>query len=389
MAAIPSLTPENEPAEANALPPAKAFPAEAVDGAGDGPAGPAPIAVEKLRHQVDAIISKVDELEVKVNEVAQFYANKKRSKGAKDGKDKKMAVSSCSNLIVCESALNVKDGSSCTKRMQELMRQFGTILRQISQHKWAWPFMEPVDVEGLGLHDYYDIIKKPMDFSTIKNQMEAKDGTGYKNVREIYADVRLVFTNAMTYNDEKNDIHVMAKTLLDKFEEKWLQLLPKVIEEERRQKEEEAQAHENMQIAQEAAVSKMAKDMNNELAVLNSQLDGLRELVVQKCRKMSAEEKRRLGAGLSNLSAEDLSKVLEIIAQNNPSFRATTEEVEIDLDAQSETTLWKLKFFMKGAMELQTKNSPSNADENLKRKKEICDALAKTAKRRSKLLSSA
>lgn len=56
---------------------------------------------------------------------------------------------------------------------------------------------------------------------------------------------------------------------------------------------------------------------------------------------------------------------------------------------QSETTLWKLKFFMKGAMELQTKNSPSNADENSKRKKEICDALAKTAKRRSKLLSSA
>lgn len=62
MAAIPSLTPENEPAEANALPPAKAFPADTVDGAGDGPAGPVPIAVEKLRHQVDTIISKVDEV---------------------------------------------------------------------------------------------------------------------------------------------------------------------------------------------------------------------------------------------------------------------------------------------------------------------------------------
>ena len=35
--------------------------------------------------------------------------------------------------------------------------------------------------------------------------------------------------------------------------------------QERRQKEEEAQAHENMQIAQEAAVAKMAKDMNNEV----------------------------------------------------------------------------------------------------------------------------
>lgn len=61
--------------------------------------------------------------------------------------------------------------------------------------------------------------------------MEAKDGTGYKHVREISSDVRLVFKNAMKYNDEKSDVHVMAKTLLDKFEEKWLQLLPKVTEE--------------------------------------------------------------------------------------------------------------------------------------------------------------
>lgn len=70
-----------------------------------------------------------------------------------------------------------------------------------------------------------------MDFSTIKNQMEVKDGTGYKHVREIYADVRLVFKNAMKYNDEKSDVHAMAKALLEKFEEKWLQFLPKVSEE--------------------------------------------------------------------------------------------------------------------------------------------------------------
>lgn len=70
-----------------------------------------------------------------------------------------------------------------------------------------------------------------MDLGTVKSKMEAKDGTGYNNVREIYSDVRLVFKNAMTYNDERDDVHVMAKTLLEKFEEKWLQLLPKVAEE--------------------------------------------------------------------------------------------------------------------------------------------------------------
>lgn len=61
--------------------------------------------------------------------------------------------------------------------------------------------------------------------------MEAKDGTGYKHVRDICADVRLIFTNAMKYNDDKSDVYDMAKTLLAKFEEKWQQLLPKVTEE--------------------------------------------------------------------------------------------------------------------------------------------------------------
>lgn len=36
------------------------------------------------------------------------------------------------------------------------------ILLQITQHKWAWPFMQPVDVEGLGLRDYYEVALTPI-----------------------------------------------------------------------------------------------------------------------------------------------------------------------------------------------------------------------------------
>nr|XP_010930571.1 transcription factor GTE6 [Elaeis guineensis] len=357
--------------------------------------------VEAFRHRADNLISKADELEQKVNEIVQFYTSKKQpnnSKGSSVMKDKEksLGINDSTNIVNNSgsngSARKQVDGSRkevvCSKRMQELMRQFGTMLKQITRHKWAGPFLNPVEVEALGLHDYYDVIKKPMDFSTIKNQMEAKDGSGYKNVREIYADVRLIFTNAMTYNDERSDVHVMAKTLLEKFEEKWLQLLPKVIEEEKKQKEEEARALANMQIAQQAAFAKMARETNNELDELNLHLEELRESVIQRCRKMSADEKRKLGVGLSSLSPEDLNKALEIIAQHNPSFQATAEEVDLDMDAQSESTLWRLKFFVKSALELQAKNSASKADDNSKRKKEICDALAKTAKKRNKKLSS-
>lgn len=81
------------------------------------------------------------------------------------------------------------------------------------------------------MNDMFQIIDRPMDFTTIKNQMEAKDGTGYKHIREICSDLRLVFNNAMKYNDEQSDVHIMASKLLEYFEEKWQQFLPKVTEE--------------------------------------------------------------------------------------------------------------------------------------------------------------
>ncbi|KAH0639364.1 hypothetical protein KY290_038330 [Solanum tuberosum] len=63
--------------------------------------------------------------------------------------------------------------------------------------------------------------------------MEANDGSGYKRVIESSVDVRLLFKNAMDYNDGRSDLHLMEKILLEKFEEKWLQLLPKVNEKEK------------------------------------------------------------------------------------------------------------------------------------------------------------
>ncbi|KAF2295834.1 hypothetical protein GH714_034419 [Hevea brasiliensis] len=296
------------------------------------------VEAEGFKHRVDELFNKVDKLEQRVNEVEQFYLNvsKKQQTGGSKGssivkdKDKERHVPSIRKQQQDAS----KREAAAGKRMQELMRQFGTILRQITQHKWAWPFMQPVDVKGLGLDDYYEVIDKPMDFSTIKNQMEAKDGTGYKNVREMCADVRLVFKNAMKYNDERSDVHVMAKTLLAKFEEKWLQLLPKVTEEEKRREIEEAEAQLDMQFAQEAVHAKMARELSNELYEIDMHLDELRDMVVQKCRKMSTEEKRKLGAALSRLSPEDLTKALEIVAQNNPGFQAMAEEVDLDIDAQ-------------------------------------------------------
>ncbi|XP_030444931.2 transcription factor GTE1-like [Syzygium oleosum] len=355
--------------------------------------------IESCEHHVDQILIKVNELEKGVNEVEQFYHDQSKkqpsvSKGSALGQDerqvnglKKLQQDGCSSRE-----------AAAAKRMQQLISQFGIILRQITQHKWAWPFLQPVDVKALGLRDYHKVIEKPMDFGTIKKQMEATDGTAYKNVREICADVRLVFKNAMKYNDEKNQIHVMAKTLLGKFEDKWLPLLPKVTEEEKRLEQEEAEAQLAMQLAMEAANARMARQISNELYEADMHLEELREIVISRCRKISTDEKRKIAAALDELPVEDVDKALEIVAQYDPSFQSKSDLVDLDLDAQSECTLWRLKFFVKGALEVQEKSATvvdannnhdrsndNNAynNNNKKRKKAIRNAIAKTAKKRS------
>ncbi|KAK6161273.1 hypothetical protein DH2020_004654 [Rehmannia glutinosa] len=353
--------------------------------------------VESLNQSVDEIFVKVDQLEQKLNEVEQFYSsstkhpNTPKSGSSMKEKDREKFLASFNKRQ--QDAAHKE--AAAAERMQELMHQFGKILRYMTQQKWAGPFMQPVDVVGLKLHDYYKVIEKPMDFSTIISKMEAKDGTGYKNVREICADVRLIFKNAMKYNDEKDDVHVMAKSLLDKFETRWLQLLPKVDEEEKLRKEEEAEMQIDMQLAQEAAHAKMARDLSFELDQVDTHLEELREMVLQKCRKMTTEEKKRLGSAMTRLSPDDINKALEIVAQNDPTFQAEGETVEVDIDAQSESTLWKLKFFVQDTLQAQMKkNSPSlggninngenNQNGNNKRKREICDAIAKTSHKKSK-----
>lgn len=317
-----------------------------------------------FRVHVEEASVKVTRLEQQLNEVEQFYSKKQanvpRGSLIAKEKDKNKHIA---NLKKRQQDSSRKEAAA-TKRMQELMRQFGTMLRQLTQHKWAGPFMHPVDVEGLGLQDYFQVIEKPMDFTTIRNKMEVNDGTGYKNVREMCADVRLIFKNAMKYNDNRNDVHIMAKTLLEKFEEKWLQLLPKVDEEEKKRKEEEAEAQFEIQLAQEATHAKIARDLCNEIDELDVYLEELREMALQSCRKMSYEEKRSLMHALTQLNPDDLHKALVIISQDNPGFQATTEEVDIDIDAQSESTLWRLKFFVREVMQRQNKNVAGMGDNN-------------------------
>jgi hypothetical protein len=69
------------------------------------------------------------------------------------------------------------------------------VLKELFQKRhqvYAWPFYQPVDVEGLKLHDYNDVIKKAMDLSTVQKNMD--EGV-YQAKEEFSADVLRIFEN--------------------------------------------------------------------------------------------------------------------------------------------------------------------------------------------------
>lgn len=74
-----------------------------------------------------------------------------------------------------------------------------TIIEYIESDKKCYDFLLPVDYVGLGLDDYPQFIKRPMDISTIKNAMNKEV---YKTAQDVLDDIQLIWDNCKLYNVE-------------------------------------------------------------------------------------------------------------------------------------------------------------------------------------------
>ncbi|XP_015817816.3 bromodomain testis-specific protein isoform X1 [Nothobranchius furzeri] len=103
-------------------------------------------------------------------------------------------------------------------KLPEQLEHCDRILKEMVSKRhstYAWPFYLPVDTVALGLHDYHDIIKQPMDLSTIRIKMDQRV---YANAKEFASDIRLMFSNCYKYNPPSHEVVYMAIQLQDVFE---------------------------------------------------------------------------------------------------------------------------------------------------------------------------
>ncbi|KAI0724347.1 Bromodomain-containing protein [Cerioporus squamosus] len=93
-------------------------------------------------------------------------------------------------------------------------------VRTLKKMKDAGPFLNPVDPVALGIPHYPSIIKRPMDFSTIERKLSASNPSKpdsntanprYHTAEQVVQDIRLIFSNCVTFNGPDHPVTQMGK----------------------------------------------------------------------------------------------------------------------------------------------------------------------------------
>ncbi|XP_016155326.1 PREDICTED: bromodomain adjacent to zinc finger domain protein 2B isoform X9 [Ficedula albicollis] len=138
-------------------------------------------------------------------------------RGKTDPKKRKVDENICVSQLKQENCTSVKkpkrDGDSKDLAICSM------ILSELETHEDAWPFLLPVNLKLVP--GYKKVIKKPMDFSTIRDKLSSGQ---YPNLEAFSLDVRLVFDNCETFNEDDSDIGRAGHNMRKYFEKKWTEI---------------------------------------------------------------------------------------------------------------------------------------------------------------------
>lgn len=251
-----------------------------------------------------------------------------------------------------ESAKPVQPPPSVSNSDAILLKQCEQVLKRVMSHQYAWVFNKPVDTVKLNIPDYHTVIKHPMDLGTIKTKIASG---AYSSPRFFAADVRLTFTNAMTYNPPGNDVHFMADVLNKFFEARWKPLEKKLAVADVRAKQEfepvtrlpdsaprPVQRPVQQPMSQSMSQSKQSMSQSKKRKDPPANHEVIMPARVKQ--RMTVEEKqslsRRLEASLTDLPEH----IIDFLRGHGDNANQTgDDEIEIDIDSLADDTLFELR----------------------------------------------
>ncbi|CAK9176118.1 unnamed protein product [Ilex paraguariensis] len=244
---------------------------------------------------------------------------------------------------------SINQASTSSTSNANLMKQCENLLKKLMKHQYGWVFNAPVDVVKFNASDYFTVIKHPMDLGTIKGKIASSE---YNSPLDFLADVRLTFSNAMTYNPPGNDFYLMADTLNKFFEVRWKPIEKKLSVNNMRPLPEKSGLQDDI-----GTVKLMAPSKRRKLTPIQH------EVIHEPVKKiMTEEEKHQLSTELEAILGDLPDNIIEFLKEQSSRAREVGEdEIEIDINDLSDDTLFRLRKLLDDHLQ-EKQNNPAKGE---------------------------
>jgi len=235
--------------------------------------------------------------------------------------------------------------SKSNKANNDALRKCYNLLQKLKKHPASGPFLLPVDVVALGLHDYYNVVKEPMDLSTVENRM--KHGY-YFTAAEFAEDCRKIWNNAFLYNMKGSPIYYLTSEMSVYFEKLYKDVEVSGNDTVRElERKVEALTRQISQINQ--SVSSPVS-----LNLSRAKSSGVRSQTSIKIsnKPLTLAEKQQLGQTIPLLSPEHLRGVWDIVSQGVAPSGNDNEEMVFDIEKLPVDVARELQRYVKHKMSL-------------------------------------
>lgn len=262
-----------------------------------------------------------------------------------------------------------------SREMHSMLQQ---VLSKLMKHKQSLPFLYPVD--SVEVPDYYTVITKPMDFTTIQNQLEA--GV-YSSAEEFEEDIRQVFSNCWTYNQAGSYLCNSATILSKLFDSQFGTIK---VKEKKFVEDKEILEMQSVIDQLKSEYDKLVGELNKFKSTspipcnLTSKVKQSKQPKKKKQKKEKKEpktnrvitppkintspivykyeyaDKDRLSQKINTLTTDNLQKMVDVLSAEIIEFQKKDGELEIDLEQLSDASLSRLENFVDDCLKQQQRD---------------------------------
>ena len=317
------------------------------------------------------------------------------------------------------------------KKYQWELKFCEKVLAELSKPKYqglSYPFMVPVDPVALNIPTYFQVVKKPMDFSKIRENLSQGQ---YENAKEFEADVRQVFKNCYLFNPPGDIIHQTGRDFEKVFDSEWAQKRqwienntpasgPQSLGSSEAEDSDEEDEEEEEEEEEDAEQSNELTKLQQHIAALSKQVEMIQKkkksppVANKKTAKASKptkkekkaaptapsktdkkatktkkekvpyvtyEQKQDISERINMLPDQKMATALGIIRSGMPTLEGVEQdEIELDIDELNNEVLYKLLLFVR-------KHAPKKDDSPAPPKPKATSSSAAPARKKNKPMS--